>query len=476
MNISFYLNRELVNASVKPHQNALIFLREIRGLTGAKDVCSEGDCGACAVALGELVGQEIHYRIVNSCLLPLARVHGKHVVTVEGLAEHDRLHPVQQAMIDEHAVQCGYCTAGVVLSLFCLFINSLIPTDDEIISALDGSLCRCTGYASILKAARALSISVQSDPGKAHAIRPSYFDTIAVQLCRMNKNADEEKGYFIPRNLQELFSFWEGKGKPSEYAMINGDTDIMVGVNLGKQERRSIVDLSQIGEFTGIVNNNSHLTIGARATLTDVLNNESVLRHFPALSEAVGQMCSTPIRNIATLIGNVCNASPIADTIPPLHVYGGVVVLASKSGIRRVPIDQWFIGYRKTAITPGEVVTSIEIPYSDCRASFEKTGKRRTLDIASVNSALALRLRGDKIEDAKLVYGGVAAVPFHASKTCGYLHNRKVTESVIMEAAEIAANEISPIGDVRGSAEFRRKLAGNHLIKHFTKLLPDIFG
>jgi xanthine dehydrogenase small subunit len=475
MNISFYLNRDLVNVSVEPHQNTLTFLRETRGLTGAKDVCSEGDCGACAVALGEFDGQEVRYKVVNSCLLPVARVHGKHVVTVEGLAEADQLHPIQQAMIDEHAVQCGYCTSGVVLSLFCLFINNPTPSDNEIILSLDGSLCRCTGYASILKAARSLSKAGQSDQSKIRTIRPIYFDAVADQLRLINPSAGENKDYIIPHNLKELHSFWDGAANPSEYTMINGDTDIMVGVNLGKQCFHHIVDLSQIEEFTGIAINENHLTIGARATLSDVLNSEEIHRHFPALSEAVEQMCSTPIRNIATLIGNVCNASPIADTVPPLYIYGAVVILASKSGVRRVSLDKWFLGYRKTAILPGEVAIAVEIPISDYHASFEKTGKRKTLDIATVNSALALNLSGGRIQEAKLVYGGVAAVPFYASKTCDFLREKRATESVVMEASRIVADEISPIGDVRGSAEFRRQLAGNHLIKHFTKLLPEIF-
>ncbi|RQW00242.1 xanthine dehydrogenase small subunit, partial [bacterium] len=262
---------------------------------------------------------------------------------------------------------------------------------------------------------------------------------------------------------------------PSKLTLISGDTDIMVGVNLGKFQPQKIVDLHRIREFTCISRDNGLITIGARATLSDVLDNEEVRRSFPALTEAVRQMCSTPIRNVATLVGNVCTASPIADAIPPLLAYDATVVVQSIKGTRQVPLRDWFKSYRKTALGHDEVIVAIEIPIIDCLASFEKTGKRKTLDIATVNSALAVQVKKGHFETVRLFFGGVAAVPFEAEMTSEFLIGKEAGEAVIYEASRIAAKEISPLSDVRGSLEFRRQLAANHIIKHFTKLMPSLF-
>lgn len=482
MKISFYLNREYVQAEVDPHMTTLIYLREHKGLTGVKESCNEGDCGACVIALGEQGVAGMRYYAVNSCLYPVVRLHGKHVVTLEGIQDAQDLHPLQAAMEKEHGAQCGFCTSGIILSLFCLFQRNATPTDEEIIQALDGSLCRCTGYASILRAAHSLAEQVRTDETVADRITPAYFADISKQIDSVEELIDEQRKlavmvreYFVPEDLHELFEILENIDDPAKLTLINGDTDIMVGVNLGKFTPQKIVDMHRIREFTRILRNDDLIAIGARATLSDVLEHKDIRSNFPALTEAVAQMCSTPIRNVATLTGNVCTASPIADAIPPLLAYDAIVVAQSIKGTRRVALRDWFKSYRKTALGYDEVVIAIELPFSDCQASFEKTGKRKTLDIATVNSALAIQVKKNHFETVRLFYGGVAAVPFEAEMTAEYLVGKEANEAVIYEASRIAAKEISPLGDVRGSLEFRRQLAANHLVKHFTKLMPSLF-
>ncbi len=483
MNISFYLNRELVHADVDPHQTSLVYLRETRGLTGVKETCNEGDCGACVIALGEYADEKMQYLAINSCLFPAAHLHGKHIVTLEGISDKDMLHPIQQVMLAEHAVQCGFCTSGIILSLFCLFQHTATPSEEEVLLALDGSLCRCTGYASILRAAHKLSEANHSNSKLLKHLTPSYFSDIEKRLQEFESDTAEgfeplsgNKDYHIPEDLHELFGILDSVDNPSKLTLIHGDTDVMVGVNLGKHKPQKIVDLYRIKELKRISKGKDLLSIGARTTLSDVLGDCNIQKQFPALIEAILQMCSTPIRNAATLVGNVCTASPIADAIPPLLAYKAIVVAQSIKGTRRVALRDWFTTYRKTVLGHDEIVIAIELPFGDSLVSFEKTGKRKTLDIATVNSALAIKVEKEYFKDVQLFYGGVAAVPFEAEMTIDFLQGREATEAAVREAASIVSKEISPLGDVRGSVDFRRQLAANHLLKHFTKLMPTLFG
>lgn len=462
------------------NQTALDFLREDRGLTGAKEACNEGDCGACLIAVGDFDGARLRYRSMNSCLLPAARLHGKHVVTVEGISESGALHPVQQALLDHHGAQCGFCTSGFVMALFCLFLENPTPRRDEILLALDGSLCRCTGYASILRAAEALSERCRTDDGVSRALRPECFASAAETLRVIRGRAPVPQGdgaaerFHAPRTRAEYFSLMETLGD-TLVTHFGGGTDVMVPVNLGRSAPERIIDLAFMDEGTTIAETGDGVAIGSRITLTQLLESEAICRRFPALIEAVRQMCSTPVRNAATLAGNLHTASPIADAIPPLLVYNARVALESKSGARRIAVDDFIVGYRKTALARGELIAAVEIPFSDSQASFEKTGKRRTLDIASVNSALAIRVTGGHIAEARLAYGGVSAMPLIAKNTEKFLRGKALSQEMIFDAARIAEEEVTPIDDVRGSAEFRRNLAGNHVIKHFTKLFPSLF-
>ncbi len=479
MKVSFFLNRDAVQDDVRTDQTVLEYLREVRGLTGTKEACNEGDCGACVIGVGGYDGSQVRYRAMNSCLMPAPRLHGKHIVTVEGLADGDQLHPIQQAMVDQHAIQCGYCTPGMVMALFGLFQQYPVPTQAQIMEALDGSLCRCTGYAAIMKAALSVADFCKTLKENSSHLQPPYFRDIAQRMksdgfvpVQPEHNDHTENIYFVPADLNELFTL---RKRYPDAVLLNGGTDIMVAANTKGQKPPRVIDLSSIKEFDRITEAESGVRIGAHATINDVIGNLTIQQRFPALYSAASQMCSTPVRNSATVVGNICTASPIADTIPVLLIHNAEVVLQSASGTRRLSLREYFISYRKTALRNDEVLVSVEIPFTDYLTSFEKTGKRKVQDIASVNSAMALKLVNGTVSDIRLAYGGVAAVPFWAEQTCRFLSGRPLSEALIREAAEIIAGEITPMDDVRGSAEFRRRLAANHLIKHFARLVPTLF-
>ncbi|RPH95699.1 xanthine dehydrogenase small subunit [candidate division KSB1 bacterium] len=483
--VSFYLNRVRIEDDIPSDMTLLEYLRERQGLTGTKEVCKEGDCGACTIALGEYRDGKVQYHAVNSCLLPAARANGKHVVTIEGLANPDKLHPLQSALVEHHGTQCGYCSPGVLMSLFCLFLDNPTPSSEEIFTALEGTLCRCTGYAPILKAGLAVADNIRKKLATTQDdLRPSYFPEIAAGLSFVAQNSEAGSPlstadfslphYHAPCDVSGLFDALDSIPNASHIRYAHGATDVMVDVHINGYRFDHFVDLSAISDLRVLAMRDNHLIIGAGTTLTDLLKSDLVKLHFPALHSAIVQMASTQIRNVATLAGNICTASPIADGIPPLMAYQADVILRSRSGERRLPLEQFITGYRKTALAEREILYSIELPLSSCLSRFEKTGKRRALDIAAVNSAIAVWMDGKRISRVRFVIGGVAAQPYFAHQTCDYLRDKTPSVQVVSHATKLVREEITPISDVRGGADFRRLLARNHLVKHFSELFPQL--
>lgn len=452
--ISFFLNRDRVEADVGPDLNVLTFLREQAGLTGAKEGCSEGDCGACTIVVGDRQDGRMRYRAVNSCLMPATRLHGKHVITIEGLADGGQLHPLQQAILDHHATQCGFCTPGVIMSLFGLFAENPTPTREDVVRALEGNLCRCTGYASIRNAALALAEQMK---GRSGWLMPAYCADVARQLQP------------VPRG-HGVGSFADSADSGS---VLAGGTDLMVAVNRRDLSLNGYVDLAGPAELSRWQLKDDCLELGAGLTLTEVRTCEPVREHFPALAEAIRQMGSEQVRNAATLAGNVANASPIADGTVVLLALAARLVLRSGSGERRLPLDAFFRAYKQTALQAGEVIVAIELPRSNRTAAFEKTGKRNAVDIASVSSALALRIEAGVMRDVRLAFGGVAPVPLLLRRTAALLEGKPVGSALARQAADSAGAEVSPISDVRGSQGFRRQLVKNHVIRLFERVFPN---
>jgi xanthine dehydrogenase small subunit len=479
--ISFFLNGAEAKAEIYPDATVLNLLREQFGLTGTKEGCAEGDCGACTVAIGEIENGKPVYRAYNSCLMPAARLHGRHVVTIEGLAAGELLHPIQQGILDFHGTQCGFCTPGVIMSLFCLFASKPEPNSDEIHTALEGNLCRCTGYRSIRQAALAVSEQNRSGPrGGANKMLPGYFSAVTeklktfdatVALIAEQKPAEKNcLAYHRPGTLAELFDILTGIGDCAGYRLIAGGTDVMVDVNVKGASYKNLVDLSTVGGLRFIEDHGNCVAIGANATLNDIIASPLITAKVPLLRQTASKMASEQIRNSATLAGNMANASPIGDGATALLALGATLVLRDKSGQRKMPIESFYLGYKKTGLCSHEIIEAIEVPAGGARCEFIKTAKRSAVDIASVSSALVIGLEGGIVKTARLAFGGVAPTPVLAPKAAQFLCGRALDEGTIKRAADLAVTETSPIGDVRGGREFRKQLVRNHVIRHLAAL------
>jgi len=482
--IIFFLNDQEIAYPVEPGQTALDLLRNGLGLTGTKEGCSEGDCGACTVALGSLEKGRLKYRAVASCILPAAKLHGRHVITIEGLAEGEKLHPLQRAVLEEHATQCGFCTPGVIMSLFCLFAGNAKPTAEDLNASLEGNLCRCTGYASIRKAALRVSeglakklLSCDKD------ILPPYVKKVekAMKAGKVGQAASSDSGrrdggqsYHAPGTMPELFALLRKFRSCSQYRLISGGTDVMVDRNIKGVFPEQLVDISGITALGGIRLSGKTLSIGANVTLSEAIESPLVARKLPVLARTASQMASAQVRNAATLAGNLANASPIADGGVLMLALGARLKLASPKGSRTVPIGDFYRSYRKTCLGEREVIARIEVPIDGSASSFLKSAKRRAVDISTANSAVCLRFSGRRVSAARIALGGVAPVPVLARKAAEFLAGKELDEGVIEKAAELAAAECTPISDVRGGAEYRKVLVRNHVSRHLTALKNSI--
>ncbi|NLI48293.1 MAG: 2Fe-2S iron-sulfur cluster binding domain-containing protein [Acidobacteria bacterium] len=481
LQIAFFLNDREVRVTVPPDRTALEVIRGELGLTGTKETCSEGDCGACTVALGELADELLVYRAVNSCILPAARLHGRHVITVEGLAADGRLHVIQQQLLDHHAVQCGYCTPGIVMSLFCLFLQRPDPDEAAILEALEGNLCRCTGYVTIRAAARAVAGRLAAAGGEARGlILPAYAADMERRLRAFGEplratdspNADGRPlaGYHVPASLWELWRTLARVGDPARTRFIHGGTDVMVAVNIKRDFPEHLVDLSRIPELHVLLREGDVLRIGAGLTFTDLMESTLVADHLPVLARAAARIGSRQVRNRGTLGGNIANASPIADGAVALLGLDARLVLASAGGERTLPLEQFYKGYKDTDRQPGEIIRAVEVPLTECTHQYLKSSKRPAVDCASVSSLCSARLEDGRVAMCRLAFGGVAVYPALARQTAAFLAGRALDAETVRAAADLAAAEFQTIGDVRGSAAYRRALIRHHVIHHLESL------
>ncbi|MBM3314761.1 xanthine dehydrogenase small subunit [candidate division WOR-3 bacterium] len=437
--LSFVLNRDPVRVSVPPLTPTLELLRERLGLTDAREGCGEGDCGACTVALGTRHEGGIRYRPVNSCLLPALKLNGRHLVTARGLADGGVLHPVQQALVAGHAVQCGFCTPGIAVSLFCLFARTPAPADEDVLAALEGNLCRCTGYDAVLAAGRALRDS-------AAPVLLGWLESVRARL--------PEPGP-APGLDEVLAAVGRDGSRP-----LAGGTDLMLSDPLPT----SVVDLERVDGLDRVRPTPDSVVIGAAATLDAVARDPVVRERVPVLAEAIGRMASCQIRSVATLAGNVANASPVADGAVVLLALDATLVLASAAGERRLPLREFYLAYRRTAARPDEIVAAVEVPDPPPLAGFEKTGKRGAVDIASANACLVADVDRGTIAGVRCALGGVAPVPLLSAAVPAVLQGGRPSAALFERAADAAAAEVRPISDARGSAGFRRALVRGQVL------------
>lgn len=503
--IEFILNDQDISTSQPPGTTVLDFVRYHKNLKGTKIGCREGDCGACTVLVGELVGDEVNYRSMTSCLMPLANAIGKHIVTVEGINPSDgSLTPVQQAMVDESGTQCGFCTVGFVMSLTGFCIDETAKTPEMAVSAVDGNICRCTGYKSIERAACRLSEPPAVAGGLSLAIDkqivPKYFNNVAKRLSSIQGPAEDTFNHPLPQVVPTF---------------VSGGTDVYVQKPDWMADNPSR-PLFYDAALRGIRDTGEFIEIGSSATVTDLLVSPIMQSIFPDLYKHLKLVSSTPIRNMATLAGNFVNASPIGDMTVWFLALDAEIDLAaagrnasvnervdgpegtllnSRVSARTMPLRDLYLGYKQLAKSPAEIITAIRFkkPTGDFRFNFEKVSKRTYLDISTVNNAISLKVKAEPgkdwlppalangtpqqaslvdytIIDAHVAAGGVAPIPLYLKETSAFLCGREINNEIITAANEIMQSEISPISDVRGAEQYKRLLLRQLFRAHFLEL------
>jgi xanthine dehydrogenase small subunit len=443
-------------------QSLSSFLRYDLALTGSKVVCAEGDCGSCAVLLGRPSGNGIAYRAVTSCIQFLYQLDGTHVVTIEGLKYDGNLNPLQESFVRCQGAQCGFCTPGFVVAL-CGMLQEQDQLDERSVCAgLTGNLCRCTGYESILKSALEMSGTTRrvAELYPPHAILPVLRDAAAqgVQITTPRRT------FYKPTTVDLATKI---KAIHPGCTLIAGGTDIGVQINKGLRDPVVIMSLAGLAELNSIQLDDGQLIAGALSTLADLERRTEVL--CPEFGRMMWRHGSPLIRNAGTLAGNIANASPIGDTMPALMVLNALVELTGRSGSRRVNMNDFYTGYRKTVMAEDELITRVIIPLPGPRDDFKlyKISKRHDLDISSFTAAFWMRRENDVVADVRIAYGGVGPVIYRLRKTEAALIGKPFTEAEVEAVTEIARSEITPISDVRGDAEYRFLLAENILRKFY---------
>jgi xanthine dehydrogenase small subunit len=458
MAVAFVLNGRAVNAGAPGPGVTLLQWLRARGLTGTKEGCAEGECGACAVAMRRTDTQgRPRFEPINSCLVPLAAVHDETVVTVEGIASAEgRLHPVQDAMVRAGGSQCGYCTPGFVVSLFCEYYRPGRDGFDP--ESISGNLCRCTGYRPIADVARALPAPAAGDP------RLAELATAVAPKTRVDTGHGVDR-FIRPTSLDDLFRcLAESPGA----TLLAGGTDVMVGVTQKGDRHPVVVSLTAVPELRTSAVTPDAIVLGAGLTLTEV---EEHLRatdvSIPLLDQLLPLFSSRLIRNRATLGGNLMTASPIGDGAPVLLALDASVTLASPAGRRVVPLRDFFLAYRKTAARPGEVLIDVRVPRgTPAIQRFYKVSKRVLDDISTVAAAFALDLTPDgRVARARIAYGGMAATPIRATALEQALIGQPWTPETAAALRSIADDVGTPMTDLRGSAAYRRAMVGRLLEK-----------
>ncbi len=469
---SFFLNDREQAYSGSRGALLLDVLRDDLGLTGTKDGCREGDCGTCVVLLGESQPDGICYRTVNSCLLPMGDVNGRHVVTIEGLNQPD-LSPVQQALLDEGAIQCGFCTPGLVISLTGFLLGGALISEADGIAALGGNICRCTGHVAIRRAIARLCEQfrdLEPTEGKpsseriaalvAAKVLPPYFLDVPKRLRNLTEAASTQ----VPGRA----------GEARSSIPVGGGTDLFV-TQADKLRDAELTFLSQRADLQGIRLKGDVCCIGAATPLSAIEASPIIRRMLPDLGRHFSRIASQPIRNRATLAGNIVNASPAGDLSVMLLALNASAVLARRDRQRTVLLRDFFRGYKVLDLAADEIIVEIRfpIPEADTHFNFEKVGRREYLDIAGASSAIRLRVQDARIVEAHVAAGSVAPIPLYLRNTSAFLQGKPISATTAREAAAIAAGEISPMSDVRGSAEYRRALLPRLILAHFLTLFPE---
>ena len=460
--MEFILNEQAIKTDRPGGTTLLDFIRYENHLTGTKIGCREGDCGACTVLIGELKNGTMHYMSMTSCISPLANAAGKHVVTIEGL-NMKSLSPVQKAFVDAGGTQCGFCTVGFIVSLTGYCLSGKKASYESAISAVDGNICRCTGYKSIERAVEEVADKLSSQD----ITNPIEWLVYAGYIPE----------YFlkIPERLSAIST--SNSGISSNAIVVGGGTDLYV-------QRPEELALGEVNSFYGrkelkeISIEGDRCKVGASVTVADLLESPVFNKQFSNLKKYLKLVSSTQIRNMGTVAGNFVNASPIGDLTIFFLALNSSITLKNKSDQRRIILlKDFYKGYKTLDKQPDEYIERVhfDVMNSNTFFNFEKISKRTNLDIASVNTALRLEMNGEKITEIYAAAGGVGPVPLFLEKTCAFLKEKTMTADTLVAATEILSKEISPISDARGSKEYKALLLRQLFFAHFIELFPEKF-
>ena len=442
MKVRFSLNGETVEVDAPPTRTLLDWLREERGLSGTKEGCNEGDCGACTVMVTDAEGA----KALNACILFLPQLHGKAVRTVEGISgPGGELHPVQAAMVEKHGSQCGFCTPGFVVSMAVGHLNGRTDHDD----VLAGNLCRCTGYAPIVRAA------------EAAADQP-------VPAWMGDDMPETETVPFAPETSDDLAAWYEAH---PDATLIAGATDVGLWVTKGLRDLGEVAFLNRCRDLQGVDDTGTHLKIGAGVTMAQLL---PVLRqHHPSYAEMVRRYGSEQVRQAATIGGNIANGSPIGDNPPVLIALGATLHLRKGDTRREMPVEDFFLDYGRQDRKPGEFVEAVTVPKVAPGLRVYKLSKRFDQDISAVCGAFNVTVEGGAVADCTIAFGGMAGVPKRARHVEAALAGQPWTLETVKAALPRFSDDFTPLSDMRASAGYRLETAQNMLVRYYRDLAGE---
>ncbi len=467
--IRFLLDGEVVElAGVDPTDTVLNHLRYRMARTGTKEGCAEGDCGACTVIVGELDGDSVRYQAVNACILFLPVLDGKELLTVESLRKPDgSLHPVQQAMVDTHGSQCGFCTPGIVMSLYAHWLMSG-PTDTASIEdALAGNLCRCTGYGPIIEAAQKVGGADDAVRRAQVAALRSIQRTETLKMQAKSRLTSLEKQYFAPVTVDALADI---AAAYPDATFLAGGTDVGLWVTKQHRELETVIYIGDVADLKVIDDTGEALEIGAGVSYTDEM--DTLAQYYPDMGELIRRIGSVQIRNSGTIGGNIANGSPIGDSMPALIAAGATLVLRKGADQRMMPLEDYFIDYGKQDLLPGEFVEKVIVPKPATNQHFRayKLSKRFDQDISAVCGCFRLTLDGGTVADARICYGGMAATPKRATAAEAALVGKPWSEATVRAAMQAMEADYTPLTDMRASADYRMASAKNLLLKAYAEI------
>ena len=439
--ISFLLNGEEMRVGDEGQTVTLLdWLRERRGLTGTKEGCNEGDCGACTVMVTGPDGA----KALNACILFLPQLHGKAVRTVEGLSgPGGTLHPVQQAMIDHHGSQCGFCTPGIVMSMATAHLNGRTDHDDQ----LAGNLCRCTGYAPIVAAARA------AEPAPV----PDWIRDLPPDVA-----GDDDPGCVLPETADALATWYAAH---PDATLIAGATDVGLWVTKALRDLAPVAFLGRIEELKKVEIGDTQVRIGAGVTLTAL--GEAIAPLHPDFADMIRRFGSVQVRNAATIGGNIANGSPIGDGPPALIALGATLHLRHGNSRREIPLEDFFLDYGHQDRRPGEFVEAVSFPRQSDRLRCYKLSKRFDQDISAVCGCFSIEVADGVVTRARIAFGGMAGIPKRASAVEAALTGQPWTEATVRAALPDFARDFTPLTDMRASAGYRLETAANMALRYF---------